>query len=90
VRRSLIDPTILENWTSEDPRVGLKGRPFGVCALKPPGEIMVNYVSPDRRFRGCHQGMLRQAELEASDLGTKNVILQSSLTAFRFFKSMMG
>jgi hypothetical protein len=33
---------------------------------------------------GCHQGMLRQAEREASGLGAKNVMQQSSLTALRF------
>jgi GNAT superfamily N-acetyltransferase len=61
------------------------GRIFGVCALKPPGEIILNYVSPDARFRGVTKALLRQAELEASNLGAKTAMLQSSLTALRFY-----
>lgn len=60
------------------------GRVVGVCALKPPGEITLNYVSPDARFRGVTKALPRQAELEVSDLGAKTVMLQSSLTAFAF------
>jgi GNAT superfamily N-acetyltransferase len=63
------------------------GRILGVCALKPPGEITLNYVSPDARFRGVTKALLRLAELEASDLGAKTVMLQSSLTALRFYRA---
>jgi hypothetical protein len=66
-------------------RVGMKGRPFGVCALEPPGEIMVNFAGST--LPGCYQGVPGQAELEASDLGAKNVMLQSSVTALRFYRA---
>jgi len=62
------------------------GRILGVCALKPPGEITLNYVSPDARFRGVTKALVRQSELQAADLGAKIVRVQSSLTALRFYR----
>jgi hypothetical protein len=63
-------------------RAGMKGRRFGVCALEPGQLCFAGCTLP-----GCYQGMPGQAEVEASDLGAKNVMLQSSLTALRFYRA---
>jgi GNAT superfamily N-acetyltransferase len=51
------------------------------------GEITLNYVSPDARFRGISKGLLQRLELQATDLGIQRITLQSSLTALRLYES---
>ncbi len=63
------------------------GRILGVGALTPSGEITLNYVSPDARFRGVSKALLRELERKAGELGVAAVSLQSTATALRFYQS---
>jgi GNAT superfamily N-acetyltransferase len=63
------------------------GRIVGVGAITRSGEITLNYVLPDARFRGISKSLLRRMELQASELGVRTLTLQSSLTALRFYGS---
>ena len=62
-------------------------RILAVCALKPSGELTLNYVSPDARFRGASKALLRQAEQTAAGLGVAAITLESSVTALRFYQA---
>jgi GNAT superfamily N-acetyltransferase len=64
-----------------------QGRILGVGAMKQTGEITLNYVSPDARFRGVSKALLRRLELQGSELGVRTITLGSSLTALRFYDS---
>jgi GNAT superfamily N-acetyltransferase len=63
------------------------GRIVGVGAITRSGEITLNYVLPDARFRGISKSLLRRIERQASELGVRTITLQSSLTALRFYSS---
>lgn len=63
------------------------GRIVGVGAITKSGEITLNYISPDMRFRGIGKLLLRRMERQASELGVRTITLQSSLTALRFYDS---
>jgi len=60
-----------------------QGLILGVGAIKQTGEMTLNYVSPDARFRGISKALLRRLELQASELGIQTITLRSSLTALR-------
>ena len=62
-------------------------RIVGVGAITTSGEITLNYVLPDARFRGISKSLLRRMERKASELGVRTITLQSSLTALRFYGS---
>lgn len=49
-----------------------------VGAVKNDGEITLNYVSPDARFRGVSRAMLAQLEKVACDLGNETCHLIST------------
>jgi hypothetical protein len=49
------------------------------------GEILLNHVSPDARFRGVSKGIIAGLEARADALGLGAVTLQSSTTARRFY-----
>ena len=49
------------------------------------GEINVNYVSPDARFRGVSRAMLAALEDRAAQWGNKACRLSSTETARRFY-----
>ena len=57
----------------------------GVAAIRSSGEIMLNYVSPDFRFRGVSKALVGQLEARASDLAVDTITLLSSGTARRFY-----
>jgi GNAT superfamily N-acetyltransferase len=59
----------------------------GVAAMTSSGEITLNYVSPDARFRGVGKALMTGLELQAAALGIDIVTLQSSVTAHRFYLS---
>jgi GNAT superfamily N-acetyltransferase len=61
------------------------GAILGVAALAPSGEITLNYVSPDARFRGVSTALIARLEQEAARLGLGSVTLQSTATARRFY-----
>jgi len=50
-----------------------------------PGEITLNYVSPQARFRGISSALLAELERRALALGARDVALLSTETAHRFY-----
>jgi GNAT superfamily N-acetyltransferase len=68
--------------------VAIEGKAIiGVAAIRNSGEIMLNYVSPDARFRGVSKALVARLETIASGLGLSAVTLQSSATARKFYLS---
>jgi GNAT superfamily N-acetyltransferase len=63
------------------------GTLVGVGAIKSSGEIILNYVSPDARFRGISKALLTRLEVRASELAVEVITLQSSATARQFYLS---
>jgi N-acetylglutamate synthase-like GNAT family acetyltransferase len=79
------DPIVLEKWLNNytfnnmrswisDPDsyvvVATEGAAIiGVGAITSSGEITLNYVSPDVRFRGVSKAILKQLEARALELG---------------------
>ncbi len=51
------------------------------------GEIGLNYVSPDARFRGISRALLGALEAQAVDQGTTKCRLTSTETARRFYRT---
>jgi len=84
-------PEITATWISqangsllvaiEDDRVLAVGGVFDS------GEITLNYVSPDARFRGISKAMLRALEVRAKERGATRCTLLSTQTAYRFYKA---
>ena len=62
-------------------------RIIGVGAMTAAGEITLNYVSPDARFRGVTKALLHCLERNAVELGLEALTLQSTLTALPFYGS---
>ena len=60
---------------------------LGVGAVTRQGEIILNYVSPDARFRGISKALLRELEAKAAALGNGVCTLTSTLTARAFYVS---
>lgn len=52
------------------------------------GEIGLNYVSPSARFRGVSKGLMSVLEKLALASGIRVVTLESTATAYRFYKSI--
>ncbi len=61
------------------------GAVVGVGAISNSGEILLNYVSPDFRFRGISKALVRRLEARASELAVETVTLLSSETARQFY-----
>ena len=61
---------------------------LGVAAMTSSGEIMLNYVSPDARFRGVSKALVRGLEVRAANLGIERLTLKSTATAVRFYRSI--
>jgi GNAT superfamily N-acetyltransferase len=51
------------------------------------GEITLNYVAPDARFRGVSRALLRALEARAAERGNIRCTLTSTETAHRFYQS---
>jgi GNAT superfamily N-acetyltransferase len=51
------------------------------------GEITLNYVSPDARFRGVSHAMLEALELRAMERGNVSCRLASTETALNFYRA---
>jgi GNAT superfamily N-acetyltransferase len=97
------DPAILQKWLAnktpdnvaawiDNPQghmfVALDGeRIVGVGAVNLAGEITLNYVSPDARFRGVSKALLARLEATASNLGLSRCTLTSTTTARLFYLS---
>jgi len=94
------DPTILERWlgnkTSEIFKSWIRpgnallvavedDRILAVGCVTDAGEITLNYVSPDARFRGVSGVLLAALEQRARQRGNERCTLKSTETARRFY-----
>lgn len=64
-----------------------RGPILGIGAIKSSGEITLNYVSPDARFRGISKALVARLEALASELAIRMITLQSTATARQFYLS---
>ena len=60
---------------------------LGVGAVARSGEITLNYVSPDARFRGVSKAILARLEKHAAQCAIKSITLHGTATARRFYLS---
>src|SRR6266511_3043165 len=97
------DPAILARWLSnKTPEIVAcwigqpsgsvlvaieDGAILGVGAVTDQGEITLNYVSPDARFRGVSRAMIAALEARAVERGNTRCTLVSTETALRFYRS---
>jgi GNAT superfamily N-acetyltransferase len=97
------DPAAIAAWTRnksvkgvaamlEHPRgrtfvADLDGTVVGVGAVSEAGEITLNYVAPQARFRGVSKAMLAALEAELRDHGVVEATLTSTTTARRFYQA---
>jgi len=95
------DPTILARWLSNKTPETIAswiarpdnslllavedGRVLAAGSVTDAGEITLNYVSPDARFRGVSKALLRALETRAADRGNTQCTLTSTDTARRFY-----
>jgi GNAT superfamily N-acetyltransferase len=95
------DPAVVARWLAnktpenfaawiadEDNRMFVaveQGDVLAVGAVRTNGEITLNYVSPDARFRGVSRAMLAQLEATAQAFGNDTSHLISTETARRFY-----
>jgi GNAT superfamily N-acetyltransferase len=94
------DPAILRRWlsnkTPESFRTWIKPENallvavkdsdvLGVGCVTDAGEITLNYVSPDARFRGVSSALLSALERRATARGNTRCTLESTETARRFY-----
>jgi GNAT superfamily N-acetyltransferase len=64
-----------------------RGAIVGVGAVTDAGEITLNYVSPDARFRGVSRAILGALENRATERGNVCCTLTSTETARRFYRA---
>ena len=64
----------------------VSGRIGAVGALTRSGEIALNYVAPDMRFRGLSKAILAHLENELLSLGFAEARLEATATAQRFYE----
>src|SRR5437016_3506014 len=95
------DPTILTRWLSnKTPEIVASwiarpdnsllvavegGTILAVGSVTDAGEITLNYVSPDARFRGVSRALLGALEARAIERGNERCTLTSTETARRFY-----
>jgi GNAT superfamily N-acetyltransferase len=60
---------------------------LAVGSVTDAGEITLNYVAPDARFRGVSRVLLKALEARAVERGNKRCTLTSSETAHRLYQS---
>ena len=97
------DPTILNAWLSnKKPEIvaGWARQPanslllategdaiLAVGSVTDAGEITLNYVAPEARFRGVSRAVLKALESRAIERGNTRCTLTSTETAHRFYQS---
>jgi GNAT superfamily N-acetyltransferase len=64
-----------------------EGAILGVAAMSATGEVLLNYVSPDARFRGVSKALIRGVEARAASLGLALLTLKSTSTALGFYQA---
>lgn len=84
-------PEIVTSWIVRHDNSVLvaveEDRILAVGSVTDAGEIQLNYVSPDARFRGISRSLLRALEQRAVARGNKQSNLVSTETARRFYLS---
>jgi GNAT superfamily N-acetyltransferase len=63
------------------------GRIIGVAVVRADGHVLLNYVSPEARFKGASKSLMQGVEAWASSRGIKWLTLDSTATAIRFYLS---
>jgi len=61
------------------------GEPAGIGAVAEQGEVLLNYVAPEHRFRGVTNALLLKAERILRDLECGTGRLTSTVTAHPFY-----
>jgi GNAT superfamily N-acetyltransferase len=83
-------PEIVARWIAGDPEgywVAVDGEAIqGIAAIRA-GEILLNYVSPDARFRGVSRALIERLEQRARESGWERLTLTSTVTAHRFYRA---
>jgi GNAT superfamily N-acetyltransferase len=95
------DPAILARWLSnKTPEMFMSwlaqpgnsvlvaledGHVLAVGSVTDAGQINLNYVSPDARFRGVSRALLHALERRAVERGNERCVLISTETARRFY-----
>lgn len=84
-------PEIVASWVARPGSSLLvaveAGRILGVGGVRDSGEITLNYVSPDARFRGVSRALLAALEARAVARGAVQADLLSTEAARRFYCS---
>ncbi len=84
-------PEIVADWARQPGNsllVAIEGNAvLAVGSVTDAGEITLNYVSPDARFRGISRAMLQSLEARAADRGNRRCKLICTETAHRFYLS---
>jgi GNAT superfamily N-acetyltransferase len=84
-------PDIVASWTRQPGNsllVAVEGNAIlAVGSVTDAGEITLNYVAPDFRFRGVSRAMLGALEARAAQRGNTSCTLTSTETAHRFYLS---
>lgn len=82
-------PEIFVSWIAQPGNSVLvaveDGNIVAVGAVSDTGNITLNYVSPDARFRGVSRGLLGALEARAVERGNTRCTLTSTATARRFY-----
>jgi GNAT superfamily N-acetyltransferase len=82
-------PEIFRSWvarTGNSVMVAVESdRILAVGSVTDAGDITLNYVSPDARFRGISRRLLTALEVRAGERGNTHCTLVSTATARRFY-----
>ena len=82
-------PEIVASWIGQPDASMLvaveAGKILGVAGVTHDGEITLNYVSPDARFRGVSRALLAATEVRTAENGNARCTLISTETARRFY-----
>ncbi|MGD0104823.1 MAG: GNAT family N-acetyltransferase [Rhodopila sp.] len=84
-------PNIVSSWIAKPGTAVLvaveRDTILGVGSVTNGGEITLNYVSPDARFRGISRALIGALEDRAMQWGNARCHLVSTVTARRFYRS---
>ena len=64
------------------------GTILGAASMTDAGKVLLNYVSPDARFRGVSKALMLALEEHAAAAGIAACSLDSTQTALRFYQSL--
>jgi len=85
IRRSIVELCTLDHKSDAVLVAVEHGVILGVAAATNAGEITLNYVSPNARFRGVSRALLSALESRIRERGNQRCTLSSTATARRFY-----